>query len=99
MKTVLTRVCCYYEGRGSVTMVFCHKPDLNVEMAMRQVVRDFLETPAGKEVVNENHGDFNWGDAKVQVPTALWLRYGLKYVREPCDASFSLDHDENLAGE
>jgi hypothetical protein len=68
---------------------------------MRHAVKNFLaETETGKNLAEDNGGDFNWGDAVIHVPDDFWEAQGLKMVEiSGGDDPIVLDHDENLCEE
>lgn len=66
----------------------------DVEKALRDAVAEYLETDSGKKVVEYNCGDFNWGDAILNVPDVIWKNHGLIHLNST--AVVSVNHDENL---
>lgn len=58
-------------------------------------VVDFLKTPEAKEIVAQNRGFFNWGDAMVSVPAEFFIAHRLTPVRNTSLDAW-VDHDECL---
>ena len=67
----------------------------DVEQAFRDAVDEFLETDSGNKIVEYNGGDFNWGDAVLNIPDFIWKNHGL--IPLDTTASVSVNHDENLS--
>lgn len=67
------------------------------ETALRNAVKEFTNTPEGKEYCEEICGDFNWADAFLHVPDDIWLKHGI-YLKPERDAAqtLALPHDEIL---
>lgn len=58
----------------------------------------YLRTDEGREVVEENSGDFNVGDACVSTPDHFFHPFGIFSLEgEDANGRITVDHDENLA--
>ena len=66
----------------------------DIEKAFRDAVKEFLSTEEGQRIVNYNGGDFNWGDAVLNIPDEIWKNHGLIHLEST--AVVSVNHDENL---
>ena len=72
------------------------KPCDYVLPALRKVAKEFLATAEGRRVLEENNGDFNWGDlVDVHIPDYIWAKHDL-YLVDSFATSMCVDHDENL---
>lgn len=68
----------------------------NPEQALREAVAEFLASDAGKEEIERSCHDFNWGDAVMAVPDAIWEKHGLSLCRENIAVDVLVDQDEVL---
>lgn len=67
----------------------------SAKAAAYAAVEDYLRTPAAKEIVDGNCGEFNWGDAVAYVPDEFFIAYRLIPI-EHTAMDVWVDHDENL---
>ena len=65
---------------------------------LRRAIADFVATSDGQAIARENRGDFNWGDACVEIPNAFWRRYGIVSFtgEDPNEEHLIVEHDENF---
>ena len=70
-------------------------PTLFQEM-MEKAIIDFIETPEGKKIIEENNGTFNYGDAAIHVPDEFWQSRGLTRIYQTSNYIY-VDHDQNFA--
>ena len=47
------------------------------EQKIRDAVAEYLGTPDGQRAIEETCRDFNWGDAILYVPDAIWKKHGI----------------------
>ncbi|MBQ8997077.1 MAG: hypothetical protein IJ086_07420 [Clostridium sp.] len=50
---------------------------VNPEEALRNAVRDYMQTEEGKQSILNSCKDFNWGDAMMDVPNEYLNLYGI----------------------
>lgn len=67
----------------------------NPERAIRDAVKEFLDTDEGKKALSYTCHDFNWGDAVVYVPEEIWKKHGLRF-RTVKSVDVVVDQDEVL---
>lgn len=68
-----------FEGKVWVDTFEVDDSVTDVEQAMRNAVKEFLETDEGKKAIVFTSQNFNWGDAVTHVPEELWVKHGLKF--------------------
>lgn len=75
-------------------------PDENFDVmgAIQAASVDYVNTPEGKEVLNDNGGYFNWGDVVNNLPDDICKRYGFEIVNV-IDADNVVHHDDCMATE
>lgn len=80
-----------------VVQATCATDENEFETALRNAVKEFTNTPEGKEYCEEICGDFNWADAFLQIPDSIWSKHGI-YVKPEKDTTqtLTLPHDEIL---
>ena len=78
------------------TDTFAHECSVNeVEQRLRDAVNEYLQTDEGKHQIELTCNDFNWGDAIMYVPQAIWQRHGLT-LSAPVTMSIRVRQDEIL---
>lgn len=67
----------------------------DIMTAVKNACREFIATPAGKNVFEHNCESFNWGDLINEVPEAICEKHGFRILR--CiQADKIVDIDEQL---
>ena len=74
-------------------------PRHTVRECLRQAITEYLRTDAGRAIAEQNGGNFNWGDAVLHVPEAIWTRHGIFSLqgKDPRVLTLQVDHDENFS--
>lgn len=67
----------------------------NPEEAIRNAVKDFMQTTEGKQVVKDACGDFNWGDAIMYITDDCLISHGLRRYNEDIE-TIIVNQDEIL---
>lgn len=67
----------------------------NPEEAIRNAIKDYLETEEGKKSVEFAFGDFNWGDAMMDVKDEYFEKYGIRRCEEDVE-TIIVNQDEIL---
>lgn len=70
-------------------------PGFNPIKAIRFATTEFLQTEAGKKVLHENNGCFNYGDFVQNVPDAITRHHGFT-VTSATLADYVVDHNTSL---
>jgi hypothetical protein len=70
------------------------------EQALRDAIKDFLDsgTEDSKNALEYANGHYNWGDAIVTVPPALFEKHGLKPLGQDT-VDVRVDHNETFQAE
>lgn len=68
------------------------------EKALRDAVKEFLNTGEGIRSVSYTSNDFNWGDAINDVPDRIWAKHGLKFCSVNA-VNIKVDQDEILCNQ
>jgi hypothetical protein len=61
----------------------------------KQAVNEYLHTEEGMQIIRENYGDFNWGDAMMMMSREDWEKHGLRLLPETPEL-IEVDQDECL---
>lgn len=69
-------------------------PKTEIIPAVQAAAREFLNTPEGKKVWNDNCGNFNYGDFDLNVPNSICLRHG--FYRNSKDAPDIIEEDYDI---
>lgn len=72
-----------------------NEEELNVERAIKDACKDYLNTEEGKKVLADNSGYFNIGDFMLNVPDEICKKYGFVKV-DVTATQFVINEDENL---
>jgi hypothetical protein len=78
---------------GAVSMVL-DKPA--TESALRAAIKEFLATKEGKAAVENENGNFNFGDAVSYIPDVIWARHGLKHLSDPAETAITVSQNESF---
>lgn len=65
---------------------------------IRNAVREFLNTPEGKDALKETCGAFNWGDAANLLPDRICDNHGFRFL-DPLQADEIVDLNEQLTAD
>lgn len=80
-------------------MIVEHEDDgLDVLHAMRLAAQEYCKTEAGQAEIQNNGGNFNWGDFVNTVPNEICKKYGFKLV-DTFITEQIVDHNETLIPE
>ena len=72
-----------------------NEEEFNVEKAIKDACKDYLNTEEGKKVLADNSGYFNIGDFMLNVPDEICKKYGFVKV-DVTATQFVINEDENL---
>lgn len=67
----------------------------SIQRAFIAAANEFAATPDGKDVIDDNSGDFNYGDFVNNVPNEICEKHGFKIV-DTFQTDLIVDHDECL---
>lgn len=68
---------------------------LNPEEAMRNAIKDFMQSEQGKKSINYACGDFNWGDAMMDITDEFLKPHGIYRYQEDIETVL-VNQDEIL---
>lgn len=71
---------------------------IDPRVALAQAAQEYLQTPDGKTIADENGGDFNYGDAAQHIPHEILKRHGI-YELELRSEAWGDNHDRNFNAE
>ena len=66
--------------------------------AFKAAAAEYAKTPDGKDVVDDNCGDFNYGDFVNSVPDEICEKHGFRVV-DTFQTELIVDHDDCLVEE
>lgn len=72
--------------------------DFDVMGAIQDASVEYVNTPVGNEVLNDNGGYFNWGDVVNNLPDDICKKHGFEIVNV-MDADYVVHHDDCTATE
>lgn len=83
------------EGWSTIDSFLVEDYVVNSEEALRNAVKDYIQSEEGKQDVIDTNGDFNWGDAMMGITDDFLAPYGLRICCNEVETIF-VNQDEVL---